>query len=55
MSNVIDMWEWRRTRRGEGGAPVRRVRGGRYRANGKGSSFVRLGTVSGEIVRLLKE
>jgi hypothetical protein len=57
MSNVIDFWKWRRTRLGEqSGAllpPVNR----RARTNRRGgnSGFVRIGEVSGEIVRLLKE
>ena len=59
MSNVIDYWEWRRARLGGGRCsrnvpPINR-RARTNRREGGGGGFVRLGTVSGEIVRLLRE
>jgi len=57
MTNVIDFWKWRRARLGgQGGAVPSPVdRRARTNRRGENSGFVRIGEVSGEIVRLLKE
>jgi hypothetical protein len=49
MSNIIDLWEWKRTRPGKDtrARPARR-----RRENG---GFVRIGDVSSAIVRRLRE
>lgn len=49
MKNVIDFWEWRRARAGVQRYPAR----ARTYRRGRSGSFVRIGEVSGEIVRLL--
>ncbi len=55
MSNVIDYWKWRRARLGSREVPpVLSPRPSRSRRTDN-SSFVRIGAVSREIVRALKE
>jgi len=54
MSNVVDYWEWRRARLGGGAPPVRSPRPSRSRVK-TGLDFIRIGTISDDLVRRLQK